>query len=728
MRRRFRAPAPSSCLDMKHFLSTLLITLAVIGVISTHARIAFAQVPCDPAVQSCQEPNMSTANGEVYVAPTSVDNLNKTPPPSANTQDLNAAGRMSVPPSANTDSWLGSVMTWIMTLFAWLLGVAAITLDNAVYFTVVTMGDVVNDLSAIGVAWRILRDIGNIFLIFGFLAIGISIILGTELFGWKSNLLPKLLISAVLLNFSLFMTEAVVDVGNLFATQFYTQINGGQPAEPTNYSGFMNEGISNKIMGQVGLQRIYGDAMNNTLVFAPGSSIVIGFMGIILFMITGFVMFALAFILIARFVVLVFIIIAAPVGFAGYAIPKLEGMSKKWRDELFSQTIIAPILLLMLYIALAVITDVQFLTGFGVTNGSQDSAWTAFIGKGDLTGFAGMILSYLVAMGMLLAVVIFSKKLGAFGGEWATKAAGKVVLGGTAWGMRTTVGWGSYRAAQALRTTKFGSSKTGRLTMKMLDRGAKGSFDARASKAWKEIPFGGIDAGKIDKVAVGGYRAKYDKNVKEYRDYLKSVTDAIGDRGNTKEQQTAINDAAVKRLTADKNKSNAEDEHATAKQQYTDYKAEVARLEKEKENPNLSLEQKIEVDEKLNTTRQNLKTSEDNLATATTKLTEAAEQLKTAKKTESDAKGALSEEKKEAEKRYVKNIEGKFFGSSFPGWVMFGAGAPQAARKIIKDSTKSDADKAWDDVKKVLKAKDKKEGEEEGGEEGGNDKEKEKNP
>src|SRR3989338_5377653 len=106
--------------------------------------------------------------------------------------------------------------------------------------------------------------------------------------------------------------------------------------------------------------------------------------------------------------------------------------------------------------------------------------------------------------------------------------------------MRTTVGWGSYRAAQALRTTKFGSSKTGRLTMKMLDRGAKGSFDARASKAWKEIPFGGIDAGKIDKVAVGGYRAKYDKNVKEYRDYIKSVTDAIGDRGNTKEPSSSI--------------------------------------------------------------------------------------------------------------------------------------------------------------------------------------------
>ena len=71
-------------------------------------------------------------------------------------------------------------MQLIMNLFAWLLGVAAITLDNAVYYTVVTMGNYVNNLSAVGIVWQVLRDIGNIVLIFGFLAIGITTILNVN--------------------------------------------------------------------------------------------------------------------------------------------------------------------------------------------------------------------------------------------------------------------------------------------------------------------------------------------------------------------------------------------------------------------------------------------------------------------------------------------------------------------------------------------------------------------
>jgi len=61
-----------------------------------------------------------------------------------------------------------------MKLFAWLLGAAAITLDNAMYYTVVHMGSYINGLSAVGVAWRILRDIGNIILIFGFIILALK--------------------------------------------------------------------------------------------------------------------------------------------------------------------------------------------------------------------------------------------------------------------------------------------------------------------------------------------------------------------------------------------------------------------------------------------------------------------------------------------------------------------------------------------------------------------------
>ena len=53
----------------------------------------------------------------------------------------------------------------------------------------------------------------------------------------------------------------------------------------------------------------------------------------------------------------------APIGFAGLAIPMLSKYAGQWWSSLFEQTITAPVLLLMLYIALAVITDVHFLTG-----------------------------------------------------------------------------------------------------------------------------------------------------------------------------------------------------------------------------------------------------------------------------------------------------------------------------------------------------------------------------
>lgn len=479
---------------MKRLFSILLVFLAiVVAGASAYVPVAVAQgaAPCDVNQGPCQP------------AAPSVD-------PTA--PDLDTAARLgtSAAGTAGTaDDQYGWVMVKIMSLFAWLLGVAAITLDNVVYYTVVKMGSVVNDIDAIGFTWRILRDIGNIALIFGFLAIGLSIILNSDLYGWSKNLLPKLLIVAVAMNFSLFVAEAVIDAGNLFATQFYMQINGGNPAEPTGYSADLyfrtvgngqvtREGISNKIMGQLGMQTIYGGAITNNLVLKANNQFFIGFMGIILFTVTAFVMFALSFMLVARFIALVFVIILAPIGFAGFAIPQLEGIARQWRSALIDQTITAPIMLLMLYVALAVITDVNFLTGFCETSKTSSNPgcrpdWLGFVG-GNFDGFASMMLSFLVAMGLLLAVVVLSKKLGAFGSAWATRSAGRVVGGFVGYGIagglslagRTAIGLPA-RALNSQRMQAWASkggvggtfAKVGAFTGRKLENR---TFDLRNSK------------------------------------------------------------------------------------------------------------------------------------------------------------------------------------------------------------------------------------------------------
>ena len=424
----------------------------------------------------------------------------------------------------------------IMHLGAWLLGMAAITLDTTVYYTVVHMGSIVggtNGLSAIGVAWRVLRDIGNIILIFGFVALGITVILQVDWYGGGTRMLPKLLLAAIFLNFSLFISEAVIDVGNLFATQFYTQINGGNAPAPLSYGQVYDEGISNKIMAQLGFQSFYGAALDtNQDVLKEGNVWLIGTFGTLLFLIAAFVFLTLAFVLIARFVILTLLIIVAPIGFAGLAVPKLSSVADQWWNKLFEQVITAPVLLLLLYVALAVITDAKFLTNFGGVTSDSQIGWLGFIGnsgKIDLGSSAGMLLSFFVAMGLLLAVTFTTKKMSAFGAGQATKWGSRLSgLGLTAAGVglasRNTVGALGRWGANGVRRAPFGRTFAGRAFADTLEnRVGKASFDVRNSGVYKNAGAVGLDLGKGQK---GGYVKDLENRVSAYKKVAENIQGA----------------------------------------------------------------------------------------------------------------------------------------------------------------------------------------------------------
>lgn len=615
-----------------------------------------------------------------------------------------AAQQTPTAAKSDTDSAYSGIMVKIMTLFAWLVGVAAITLDNAVYYTVVTMGTFVNGLSAVGVTWRILRDIGNIFLIFGFLMAGIMTILNIEQFGYSQKMLPKLLIAAVFLNFSLFIAEAIVDTGNLFATQFYTQINGGQMAgaKDLTTTAILNEGISQRIMAQLGLQTIYGAALTNPAVFQAGNTWLIGFMGIILFLITAFVMFSLAFILIARFVILLFLIITAPIGFAGWAMPKLSGLANSWWSELTEQTLTAPVLLLMLYIALTIITDASFMTGFG--SGSNQGGWVGFVQNGtnmnNLPGFAGAVLSFLVAMGLLLAVVIISKKLGAFGGALATQTAGKLSFGVAGWAGRNTGGWLANKAAQGLRRTPLSRIPlAGTGLVKGLDKIGSASFDVRGSKAFGAIPFGGVDAGKAQK---GGYKADLKARVEARTKYAKDLPgDAelfqFKEKAGIAKAKDAVAAAKETRGKAEQAVTAATTEKETAEQ-------EVARLTEEKRRRDQFGAEDRAAD-------QQLEAANARLTQSTVDLTARESELAQAQKAE---KERLAEQIK-AEKDLETATSAKTAQSKYAGVLLAGmdeksdfnrffnlAANTEAAKKIRKEAGKSDADRTIDALKEAI--------------------------
>jgi len=613
-----------------------------------------------------------------------------------------------------------AVMTAIMTIFAWLLGIAMVMLDYSVLYTVVHMGAYVKNLSAIGVTWEILRNVGNIALIFGFLAIGIATILNANWYGGK-QMIPRLIMGAVLLNFSLFMTEAVIDVGNFLATRVYTQINGGvsagvslsattpgtspgdsiigraNDAVASTASSVNNEAISNKIMNQLGLQRLYGDALNGNKELLKENNVpLVAMLGILLFMVLAFVMFFLSFVLISRFVYLIYAIIVAPVGVVGFVIPHFENFGKNWFKNLVIQSMTAPVMLLLLYVALRIITDASFL-GFGTP-----PDYTGFIqdaqGNFNLSGFANILISFFIAIGSLLGVIYGTKKFGAFGSSFAMKTAGKLSFGLAAWTARNTAGLGSQYLSKAIRTSSLNKTKTGRLFAGGFDRVATGSLDIRGSKwgssALKTLD---IEAGDVQK---GGYRGARDESAKQHQEYIKSVDTAVDEKnaGEVSRLMKVRGEAekAAESLTASISGTVKPLEELAKKQG-----EEVNRLKKEVEqNKNSGIagpereRRDKETIEKLESTQMAFDATQAQIKEVKKPLSEAKSTLENAEGAEKKFSKEVSSQKKATKLAYAENIRGSLSS------LIFGSGARMAANKIVKDSLKKE-DKL-DAIKKLL--------------------------
>ena len=662
---------------MKRFLLTSSVIFALIVSVGIYAPSTHAQsgVLANPA----PVPNFGATPPPSPLAPTGPTVLDSII--SAQTGQKAPADPPTPAGFSGLTEMLNGVMSWILSIFAWLLGIAMVTLDNTVYYTVVKMGAYVQQLSAIGITWSILRDIGNIALIFGFLAVGITTILDVDWYGGGTKFLPGLVIAAVFLNFSLFMTEAVIDTGNLFATQFYTQINGGVSAgtkvvgASVSLSGGVatQEAISSKIMNTLKLQTLYGAARTNNILLRGTNIVFISLMGIGLFLVASFVMFSLAFILIARFIALIFLIILAPVGFAGLAIPMLKNQAKKWWDMLFEQTITAPILLLLLYIALRVITDSQFLSFGGVT-----SDYVGFIPNADgsidkLPNLASAILTFAVAMGLLFAVTLSAKKLSAFGSSWATSTAGKLTFGATGLALRSTVGAGLYGASRAARG-RLGGGKFERMVAGGLDRGANARFDLRNIRTFGGLSAAGVDAGKGSE---HGYKERRENAIKGHKEYAKSVNEAIDERSAGAVAAAALRTHEAQRV-ADEAKERKEAEIQPLQEQVKNIESELKRLEKERtENDDSRLDGAIAQ------ARTNLKAAEDKVKNKQGEVTKFENAAKNAKIEEENLGTKISNEKKDAQLKYADSIKG-----SFAGWLMFGPGGTSAVHGIVKDALK----------------------------------------
>ncbi len=451
----------------------------------------------------------------------------------------------------------------LLTLSSVILGIAGTVFNWVVIRTVFQFALYFGTSEGMLIAWGVLRDIANIGLLFTFIFVGFATILNTSsVEGYTAKkALPQLIIFAVLLNFSLFATQAVIDVANGFSSVFATyagqeQCNQGVSSGSSGGQALgdcANLGISSKILEAAGMHQIFptGEQAGNFFkqaAAAPYSYTVMLIMLSLMVTVTAMVLIAAAIMLIVRVVVLSLLMVTSPIGFAGMAIPALHKIAQDWWHKLINQAFFAPLFLLMIFVSLKLVEGLQ--SG----EATIADAMLGNTGAGGQTAAGNMqvVMVFMIVIGFMIGALMIAQKMGAYGASFATKTAGNLTFGAHGFVARRTVGRVSGKVAEKIRGSNFGHTEAGRLFAGFADRGAKASFDVRGNKGLK-IP-GGVNIGDAQK---GGYdkivhdgqeaREKYAKSLKQ-TDSDKTEERRLNDLKDQEEAGKADSAARLKEL------------------------------------------------------------------------------------------------------------------------------------------------------------------------------------
>jgi hypothetical protein len=363
----------------------------------------------------------------------------------------------------------------------------AIVLDLAISSTIST---VPYKIATIAVAWTAVRDLSNMFFIFVLLFIAIQTILGLA-GGSAKRWLSHVIIAALLINFSLFLTGVVIDAGNILAMGFWNKMT-------TTQGTVTGPSVSMQLMQGLKLQTASDpkDPSGKPIEQIPQTQLLAYIGGTLVSLIAGYVFLAGAVMMIIRTVTLMILMIVSPFAFLGFALPKGGGFANTWLTKLIGNTFVAPAFLAMLYIDSLIINSTDLNT---ITGGDPIKMGAAFGGN---TASLPIIYHYILVIILILASLKVANEVssgaGSAGGAWAKKIIGGGAAAGFAgagWYGRQTIGSTAQQkmkdenwVKEQERLVKAGGMKGRMANLKLAtaQKAAKGSFDIR------NAPMGGL--------------------------------------------------------------------------------------------------------------------------------------------------------------------------------------------------------------------------------------------
>ncbi|MEI8174505.1 MAG: hypothetical protein WCG28_00980 [bacterium] len=384
-------------------------------------------------------------------------------------------------------------------------------------------------------AWAIVRDISNIFFILILLYVAIQTILGM---GHETKkIIVRVIIIALLINFSMFFTKIIIDSSNILALVFYNKLDVGtrnangtdRPSDPALQGGKDIAGgmwktfdatrlITSDTIRLLGTTTVNGvTTTSGGMPFALKFGIMVIAGSIMLF--AAYTFFIAGLMFIGRLIELWVLIIFSPFAFMSWPLPALAGAEylgwNAWLKRLIATSFMAPIFMFFIYLIFMLLPHMSTFT------------------RGDKTTILGVILGILIpaiiVMALLLKATDFAKKGGGQFGELVLKGA-SLAIGATAaavsGGETMAVGGLAANVAsskglqEAAKQTGFGGTIAS-LGLKTAKYGSNASFDIRNAPGMGSLAkAGGLNLGKANE---GGYMQARAEKVKKRQERAKQL-------------------------------------------------------------------------------------------------------------------------------------------------------------------------------------------------------------
>lgn len=223
-------------------------------------------------------------------------------------------------------------------LFTIVLGpfVAALNIEMWILPVIAKYNSFTTDEGII-LGWKVLRDLANMFFILMLLIISFATIIGAKSYGYK-QLLSRLIIVAILINFSRTIVGVVIDFSQIVMLTFLQAIEG------VFHGGiFVALGLANLMnMSKDG----FGDIA--TVIAAL-------ILGGIMLAITVIVIGIFIAMLVMRIIKIWIAVVLSPMAFLAYVFPKTQKYSNQWASTLGKELTAGPVMMFFLWLALMIV-------------------------------------------------------------------------------------------------------------------------------------------------------------------------------------------------------------------------------------------------------------------------------------------------------------------------------------------------------------------------------------